>query len=253
LRGGEGVGGEEASGDEFLGELDLAGGEGGGGGLGEGAVEEFVVEELVGDLGEAVGGKDGDGEGEAVLGVAVGFRDRRGKALAESGLGLEAGDAEVLGEVKVVKEDFLEGGLGLGGRVVAGAAKLFEHFLGGGLGIVGLAKPVKDEEELFLHLGRGAELVEGGGVEKFFQVFLGDFDALELAEALGRGHGVEDQVVVRCHVVSAAEQVDVGVVVVLDEERDRDRRGSLAAERKTHRNQGRQSYAHFLGLHVFRG
>jgi hypothetical protein len=220
LWGGKGVGGEEAAGDEFLGELDLAGGEVDGGGLGKSAVEEFVVEELVGDLGEAIGRQDGNGECEPVLGVIVVFWDRRGKALAEFHLGLEAGDTEVLGDVKVVEKDFLEGGLKFRGRVVSGAAKFFQHLLRGGLGVVGLAEPVKNKEELFLHLGRGAELVEGGGVKKFLQILFSDFNALELAHALGRGHGVEDQVVIRSHVVAPAKQVDVGVVVVLDQERN---------------------------------
>ena len=66
-----------------MGELDLAGGEGGGGGLGKRAVEKFVVEQLVGDFGEAVGGKDGNGEGEAVFGVVVRLGDGGGEALAK--------------------------------------------------------------------------------------------------------------------------------------------------------------------------
>ena len=212
-------------------ELNLAGREVGGGSLGEGAVEEFVVKELVGDLGEAIGRQDGNGKGEPVLGVIVVFRDRRGKALAEFYLGLEAGDTEVLGDMKVVEKHFLQGGLKFRGRVVAVAADLLEHFLSGGFGIVGLAEPVEDEEELFLHLSGGTELVEGGGVKKFLQILLRDFDALELAHALGRGHGVEDQAVVWRQVVPTTEQVDIGVIVVLDEEWDGNRRSSL--------NQGR--------------
>jgi len=95
-----------------------------------------------------------------------------------------------------------------------------------------LAEPVEDKEELFLHLGGRAELVERGGVEKLFQVLLGDLDALELAHALGRGHGVENQVVVRRQVVPATEQVDVGVVVVLDQKGDRNRRRGKKVEGK---------------------
>ena len=57
-----------------------------------------------------------------------------------------------------------------------------------------------------MHFGRRAELVQGGRVEEFLEVLLGDLDALELAHALGRGHGVEDQVVVRRHVISAAKK-----------------------------------------------
>ena len=61
----------------------MAGGEGAGGGLGKWPVEQFVVEQLVGDLGEAVGGEDGNGEGEAVVGVVVRLGDGGGEALAE--------------------------------------------------------------------------------------------------------------------------------------------------------------------------
>ena len=57
----------------------MAGGEGGGGGLRKGTVKQFVVEQLVGDLGEAVGGKDGNGEGEAIVGVVVRLGDGGGR------------------------------------------------------------------------------------------------------------------------------------------------------------------------------
>ena len=214
-----------------MGELDLAGGEVGGGGLGKRAVKEFVVEKLVGDLGEAVGGQDGDREGEAVLDAVVTLRNQRGATLPKLDLGLETGDSEMLGNMEVIKKDLLKGNLRLRGRVVAVAADLLQHFLGGGLGVVGLAKLEKDEEELSLHFGRRAELVQGGGIEEFLEIFLRDFDALELAHALGRGHGVEDEVVVWRQIICPAEQVDIGVIVVLDEERDGNRRGSL--------NQGR--------------
>ena len=61
----------------------MAGGEGGGGGFGKRAVEQFVVKQLVGDLREAVGGENGNGEGEAVAGIIVRLRDGGGEALAE--------------------------------------------------------------------------------------------------------------------------------------------------------------------------
>lgn len=61
----------------------MAGGEGAGCGFWEWTVEQFVVEQLVGDLGEAVGGEDGNGEGEAVVGVVVRLGDGGGEALAE--------------------------------------------------------------------------------------------------------------------------------------------------------------------------
>ena len=75
------VRGEQAAGDQFFRELDLAGGEGAGGGFGEWAVEQFVVEQLVGDLGEAIWGKDGNGEGEAIVGVIVRLGDGGGDGI----------------------------------------------------------------------------------------------------------------------------------------------------------------------------
>ena len=92
-----------------MGELELAGGEMRGRSLGEGAVKELVVEELVGDLRKAVGGKDGNDKGEAVVGIVVRFRNHRGLALPEFHLGLETGNPEVLGDVKVVQKDFPQG------------------------------------------------------------------------------------------------------------------------------------------------
>jgi hypothetical protein len=55
----------------------------------------------------------------------------------------------------------------------------------------------------------------GGGVERFFQVFFGDFDALELAEALGRGHGVEDQVVILGQIIPPSKRVIIFVIGLL--------------------------------------
>ena len=69
------VWGKQTARDQFFGELDLTGGEGGGVGFGERTIEQFVVEQLVGDLREAVGGEDGNGEGEAVAGIIVRLRD----------------------------------------------------------------------------------------------------------------------------------------------------------------------------------
>ena len=167
---------QQAAGDELLCELDLAGGELGGRRLGEGAIEEFVVEKLVGDLGEAVGWEDGDGEGEAILRVVVVLSHRGGLALAEFHLSFEAGDAKVLADMKIVEKDFLEGGLGFGGRIVPIAAKFLQHRLRRGFGIVGLAKPVKDQIKLLLHFGGSPELVQNGGVEELLEVFFGNLD-----------------------------------------------------------------------------
>ena len=66
-----------------MGKIDLAGGESGGGGAGQGTVEDFVIEKLVGDGGKLGGGKDRNGEGEAVLIIVIVFCDGRGEGLGE--------------------------------------------------------------------------------------------------------------------------------------------------------------------------
>jgi len=66
-----------------LGKRDLAGIESGGGGAGQGTVEDFVIEKLVGDRGKLGGGKDRNGEGEAILFIVIVFCDSRGKGLGE--------------------------------------------------------------------------------------------------------------------------------------------------------------------------
>jgi len=175
----EGVGREEAASDEFLGELDLAGGEGSGGGFGKGAVKELVIEKLVGDLGESVGREDGDGEGEAVVWIVVVLLDGGRSALTEFHLPLKARDAEVLGHMKVIEKDFFERVLSLGGRGVSVATEFLQHLLRRGFGVISLGKPKQNQIKLFLHLGWGAELVEGGGGKKLSEVFFGDFDPLE--------------------------------------------------------------------------
>ena len=93
-------------------------------------------------MGKTVWRENRDGEGEAVLRVIVVFWDRGGQALSKLDLSLKASDAKVLGDLEVVQKNLLEGGLRFRGWVVAAAAKLFEHLLGGGLGVVGLAEEV---------------------------------------------------------------------------------------------------------------
>jgi hypothetical protein len=113
------VSGKEAAGDQFFSKLDLAGGESVGGGFGKRAVEQFVVKQLVGDLGKAVGGENGNGEGEAVIGVVVRLGDGRGEALAELNEAGEAENTEVASGVVVEEEDFSHGGVCGGGLLAA--------------------------------------------------------------------------------------------------------------------------------------
>ena len=76
-----------------------------------------------------------------------------------------------------------------------------------------------------MHIGRGAELAEGGGVEELSEVFLGDLDALQLAHALGGGHGVDNQIVVRREVVSPTKKVVILIIRLFKQSRQRNRRG----------------------------
>jgi len=105
----------------------LARGEGAGGGPRKRAVEQFVVEQLVGDLGKAVGGKNGNGEGEAVVGVVVRLGDRWGDALAEFDEAGEAENTEVASGVVVKEEDISHGGVCGSGLIAASAGDFMEN------------------------------------------------------------------------------------------------------------------------------
>ena len=179
-----------------MGELDLAGGEGGGGGFGQWAVEEFVVEELVGDLGEAVGGEDGDGEGEAVFGVVVRLGDGGGEALAEFFQTREAEDTEVSGGVVVEEEDFGQGGVGGGGLGLATTGKFLQDLLDAGAGHLGFGEPVEGKEKIFGHPAWGAEFGTNKGIGELTQVGQGDLNFFENVHAGGGGHRIEHEVIV---------------------------------------------------------
>ena len=77
---------------------------------------------------------------------------------------LETGNPEVLGDVKVVQKDFLEGGLGFRRRIIAIAAKFFQQLLHRDLGVIGPGQPEKDKIKVLLHFHRSLKLVEGGGI-----------------------------------------------------------------------------------------
>ena len=91
------------------------------------AIEQFVVEQLVGDLGEAVGGEDGNGEGEAVVGVVVRLGDGGGEALAKFNEAGEAQNTEVASGVVVKEEDFSHSGVCGGGLIAAAAGDFLEN------------------------------------------------------------------------------------------------------------------------------
>ena len=183
-----GEGGRERS---VFGKLDLAGGEGGGGGLGKRAVEKFVVEQLVGDLWEAVGGEDGNGEGEAIVGVVVRLGDGGGEALAEADEAGEAENAEVASGVVVKEEDFSHGGVGWGGLIAAAAGNFLENLFDAGPGHVGFGQPVEGKEKIFRHPARRTQFGQNKGIGESAKIFHGGFRLFENIHAGGGGHRIE--------------------------------------------------------------
>ena len=190
------VSGKEAARDQFFSELDLAGGEGGEGGLGKRAIEQLVVEQLVGDLGEAVGGKDGNGEGKAVVGVVVRLGDAGGDALAEFDEAGEAEDTEVASGVVVKEEDFGHGGVCGGGLIAAATGDFLENLLHVGARHIGLGQPVQGEEKISLHSAWSTKLCANKGICEFAKIFHGDLRLFKSVHAGGGGHRVEHQIIV---------------------------------------------------------
>jgi hypothetical protein len=137
---------KETAGDQFLGEFDLTGGKSDGGGFGEGAVEQFVIEKLMRDLGKAFGRKDGDREGEAIVGVVVRFGNGRGKALPQFYKAGEVENSEMTGCVIIEKEDFGHGGVGGGGFVVAATGDFLKNLFYISARHIGLSQPIQGEE-----------------------------------------------------------------------------------------------------------
>jgi hypothetical protein len=190
------VSGKEAARDQFFGELDLAGGEGAGCGFGKWSVEQFVVEQLVSDLGKAVGGEDGNGEGEAVVGIVVRFGDGWGEALAELNEAGEAENTEVASGVVVEEEDFSHGGVRGGGLIAAAAGDFLEDLFDAGSGHIGFGQPVEGKEKIFRHPARGTEFGHNKRVGESAKIFHGGFRLFENVHAGGCGHRIKHQVIV---------------------------------------------------------
>ncbi len=201
------VSGKQAARDQFFGKLDLARGEGVGGGLGKRAVEQFVVEQLVGDLGEAVGGEDGNGEGEAVVGVVVRLGNGGGEALAELNEAREAENTEVASGVVVEEEDFSHGGVGWGGLIAAAAGDFLEDLFDAGPSHIGFGQPVEGEEKIFRHPARRTQFGHNKRIGEAAKVFHGGFGLFENVHAGGGGHRIEHQFIVPSAGVSTEETV----------------------------------------------
>jgi len=190
------VGGKQTARDQFFGKLDLAGGEGAGGGPRKRAVEQFVVKQLVGDLGEAVGGEDGNGEGEAVVGIVVGLGYGWGKALPEFDEAGEAENTEVASGVVVKKEDFSHGGVGWGGPIAASAGDFLEDLFHIGACHIGFGQPVEGEEKISLHPAWSTKFCADKGIGEFAKIFHSGLGLFEDVHAGGGGHRIEHQVIV---------------------------------------------------------
>ena len=190
------VRGKQTARDQFFGKLDLAGGEGAGGGFGKWTIEQFVVEQLVGDLGEAVGGEDGNGEGEAVVGVVVRLGDGGGEALAEFDEAGEAENTEVASGVVVEEEDFSHGGVCGGGLIAASAGDFLENLFDASSGHIGFGQPVEGEEKISLHPAWSTKFCADKGIGELTQVFQSGFRLFENVHAGGGGHRIEHQVIV---------------------------------------------------------
>ena len=185
----------------------MARGEGGGGGFWKRAVEQFVVEQLVGDLWEAVGGEDGNGEGEAIVGVVVRLGDGGGEALAEFFQAGEVEDSEVTGGVVVEEEDLGHGGVCGGGLIAAAAGDFLENLFDAGSGHIGFGQPVESKEKIFRHPPWCTQFGQNKRIGESAKIFHSGFRLFENVHAGGGGHRIEHQVIVRSAGVSTKETV----------------------------------------------
>ena len=201
------VRGKQAARDQFFSKLDLAGGEVAGGGFGKWSVEQFVVEQLVGDLGEAVGGEDGDGEGEAVVGIVVRLGDGGGNALAEADEAGEAENTEVASGVVVKEEDFSHGGVGWGGLIAASAGDFLEDLFHIGARHIGFGQPVEGKEKIFCHPARRTQFGQNKRIGESSKIFHGGLRLFENIHAGRRGHRLEHQFIVESAGVSSKETI----------------------------------------------
>jgi len=185
----------------------LAGGEGAVGGLGKGTVEKFVVEQLVGDLGEAVGGEDGNGEGEAVVGVVVRLGNGGGEALAEFDEAGEAENTEVASGVVVKEEDFGHGGVGWGGLVAAAAGDFLQNLLHICACHIGFGQPVQGKKKISLHPTWSTKLCAKKRIGESAKIFHGGLGLFEDIHAGRRGQRIEHEIIVIRHGPSPKESI----------------------------------------------
>ena len=202
----------------------MAGGEGGGGGFGKGTIEQFVVEKLVGDLGEAIWGEDGNGEGEAVVGIVIRLGDGGGNALAKFDEAGEAENTEMASGVVVKEEDFSHGGVGWGGLIAAAAGDFLENLFHIGACHIGFGQPVEGEEKIFRHPARGTQFGHNKRIGEAAKIFHGGFRLFENVHAGGGGHRIEHQFIVPSAGVPPKESI---LVLISGIERQDEGRGRV--------------------------
>ncbi len=147
-------------------------------------------------MGKAVGGEDGNGEGEAIVGVVVRLGDGWGEALAQFFKGGEAENTKMASGVVVEEEDFSHGGVGWGGLVAASAGDFLEDLFHIGAGHIGFGQPVEGEEKISLHPAWSTKFCADKGIGEFAKIFHSGLRFFEDVHAGGGGHRVEHQVIV---------------------------------------------------------
>ena len=183
----------------------------------------------MGDLGEAVGGEDGNGEGEAVVGVVVRLGNGGGEALAELNEAREAENTEVASGVVVKEEDFSHGGVCGGGLIAAAAGDFLEDLFDAGSGHIGFGQPVEREEKIFRHPARGTEFGHNKRVGESAKIFHGGLGLFENVHAGGGGHRIEHQVIVPSAGVPTKETV---LILISGVEWQDERRGRVSRIQK---------------------
>jgi len=186
----------------------------------------------VGDLGKAVGGKDGNGESEAIVGVVVGFGDGGREALAKLNETSEAKNTEVTGGVVVKEKDFGHGGVGWVGLVVASTGDFLKNLFNIGARHIGFGQPVQGEEKISLHPAWSTKLCANKGICEFAKIFHCGLCLFENVHAGGGGHRIEHQVVEASNCKTTEEVVLILKVGIKGKNRRRSRPNKGAIRKK---------------------
>jgi hypothetical protein len=150
----------------------------------------------VGDLGKAVGGEDGNGEGEAIVGVVVRLGNGGGNTLSEFDEAGKAENTEMASGVVVEEEDFRHGGVGWGGLIPAAAGDFLQNLLYIGACHISFGQPVEGEEKISLHPAWSTKFCADKRIGEFAKIFHSGLRLFEDIHAGGGGHRIEHQVIV---------------------------------------------------------